>query len=207
MNIAVTGGMGAGKSRVAESLAKMLGAMSVSADSICRELLEIPNPGYQQLRKGVSAEFFHSDGQINRPLLRKAIFSDTEQRTTIDDILHPLVREELFLMAGVAESRGVDLVAEVPLLFEKGWQADFDVCLVVFADDDICIKRIMERDHVSKTAAEESLRSQMPLVEKCKLGDWVIENSGDFAVTLKMISTIARKISAETLFRGKMEKG
>lgn len=207
MNIAVTGGMGSGKSRVAEALAKMLGAMFVSADTICRELLEAPNSGYQQLRESFSAEFFCSDGQLNRPILRKAIFSDPVQRKKVDDILHPLVREEISKLAEVARGRGIDLVVEVPLLFEKGWQADFDVSLVVFAEDGICIKRIMDRDRVSRADAGESLGVQMPLAEKCKLGDLVIDNSGSFAVTLKMLATIAEKISVRTLFRGKNEKG
>jgi dephospho-CoA kinase len=139
--------------------------------------------------------------------LRKAIFSDPVQCKKVDTILHPLVRQELFRLAEVARTRGVDLVAEVPLLFEKGWQADFDVTLVVSADQKSCVERIMARDHVSRPDAEEALGAQMSLDEKCKLGDLVIDNSGSFAVTLKMLSTLAEKIAAGTLFRGKRKKG
>jgi len=66
-----------------------------------------------------------SDGSINRPLLRKEIFSNSAQRAVLDGILHPLVRLELRNQAITAASKALDFVAEVPLLYEKGWQDDF----------------------------------------------------------------------------------
>ena len=187
MNIAVTGGMGAGKSRVAIALAELLGAMTVSADTLCRDLLCPGNPAYLQVRDVFPADCFLEDGQLNRRHLRKLIFSDKMHRTKLDDILHPLVRQEINLRKKAALFRGVDLVAEVPLLFEKGWQDDFDCSLVVFADEDVCLSRIMSRDHVSREKARESFLSQMSLDEKCRLGDWVIDNSGSFAETTELI--------------------
>jgi dephospho-CoA kinase len=206
VNIAVTGGIGSGKSCVAAALAEQLGAMSVSADLLCRDLLEIGNPGYQQIRKDFSVDYFLPDGRIDRPALRKAIFSDSEQRARLDNILHPLVRKELVVRAAVAKTKGTDLVAEIPLLFEKGWQGDFDCSLVVFADPATCVTRIVQRDQVSKDEAMESIASQMPLVEKCKLGDWVIDNSGSFAATLTALRQFVRKIALNGLFQGKHEK-
>lgn len=202
MNIAVTGGMGAGKSKVASALAELLGAMSVSADSICRDLLAVGKPGYLQMRNAFSADFFSADGRINRPHLRKVIFSDKILRAKLDDILHPLVRKELLVLAERAQINGMNLVAEVPLLFEKGWQADFDATLVVYADDEICINRIMRRDQVSREDVQKSISSQMSLAEKCKLGDWVIDNSGSFADTLKLIEQFQEKVLAGSLFQG-----
>lgn len=195
MNIAVTGGMGSGKSRVAEALAKQLGAMNVSADLLCRDLLEIGKPGYQQIRKSFSADFFLPNGEINRPALRKAIFSDSEQRERLDNILHPLVRKELIACAASAKAKGIDLVAEIPLLFEKGWQGDFDCSLVVFAEDATCVTRIVHRDLVSRDEAMESMSTQMPLAEKCKLGDRVIDNTGSFDATLVALKQFVREIS------------
>ncbi len=203
MNIGVTGGMGAGKSMVARALAEQLDAMSASADSICRDLLAVGKPGYLQMREDFSANFFFADGLINRPFLRKVIFSDKAQRAKLDDILHPLVRKELLELREVAQAKGMDLVAEVPLLFEKGWQGDFDATLVVFADDEICVNRIMRRDHVSREDAQTSISTQMSLAEKCKLGDWVIDNSGSFAVTLKLIEQFQKKVVADWIFQGK----
>lgn len=206
MNIAVTGGMGSGKSKVAKALARQIGAMSASADSLCRDLLAVGNSGYREVRNFFSEDFFCADGQINRPYLRKIIFSDQTQRAKLDDILHPLVRKELMVLQEVAQDKGVDLVVEVPLLFEKEWQGDFDCTLVVFADDDVCVNRIMHRDQVSKEDAEKSIASQMSLAEKCALGDWVIDNSGSFIVTLQRIGQFKEKALGESLFMRKSEE-
>lgn len=201
MNIGVTGGMGAGKSFAAEALAEQLGVKSISADALCRDLLEVDQPGYLQFRKQFSHDFFLADGSINRPYLRDVIFSDNQQRKILDDILHPLVRLKLQELCNVATINKVDFVAEVPLLFEKGWQDDFDYTLVIFAQHSVCIERITNRDHVSKDDAEKSIASQMLLAKKCTLGDWVIDNSGSFAATLKLIEEFKGKILENTFLK------
>ena len=200
MNIAVTGGMGSGKSRVAAVLAELLRAMSVSADTICRDLLCPGNPAYLQVRDTFPADCFLEDGQLNRPYLRELIFSDYMQRKKLDHILHPLVRSKLNQINQTAHSQEVNLVAEVPLLFEKGWQDDFDCSLVVFADEEVCLHRIMLRDHVTREMARESYSSQMPLDEKCRLGDWVIDNTESFNVTTKLIRQFCEKISDSSFY-------
>jgi dephospho-CoA kinase len=207
MNIAVTGGMGSGKSMVCKVFVEMTGAIAVSADGICRDLLAVGNPGWQAMQKDFSAAFFLEDSQVNRPVLRKAIFSDPAVREKLDAILHPLVRDELFALFKVAAEKGVDLVAEVPLLFEKGWQADFDYTVVVFATDDICVERVMERDLVSKEDAEKSISSQMPLADKINLGDAVIDNSGSLSVTLERVKQLQKKLLGEGDFKGNAREG
>ena len=203
MNIAVTGGMGSGKSFVAEALSKMIGAESISADLVCRDLLEVGNSGYKRMRKNFSADFFLVDGQLNRPFLRKAIFTSATLRSQLDALLHPLVREELLLRCKDAKTKALNLVVEVPLLLEKGWQGDFDATLVVYADDEICLKRIIGRDMVSVDDARASISCQMPLTEKCKLGDWVIDNSGSFDESLKQLEQLVEKITQKVLFKRK----
>lgn len=195
MNIAVTGGMGAGKSLVAMTLAELLGANIVSADVLCRELLQIGNPGYLRLRKRLGEKYFLPDGEIDRSALRKAIFSDSELRADIDAILHPLVRRKLLDCERDAKRQQVDLVAEVPLLFEKGWQGDFDCTLVVCADVDVCVDRIVARDLVSKEDALQGIASQMPQSEKCRLADWVVDNSRSFEETRVALQRIVGEIS------------
>jgi len=207
MNIAVTGGMGSGKSMVCKALAEMTGAMAVSADSICRDLLAVGSPGWQAMQKEFSAAYFSDDGQVDRPVLRKAIFSDPAVREKLDALLHPLVRDELFVLFKAAEKKGVDLVAEIPLLFEKGWQTDFDYTIVVFAVDDICVERVMERDLVSKEDAEKSISSQMPLADKIDLGDAVIDNSGSLSAALERIKQLQKKLSGEGDFKGNAREG
>ncbi|WP_167320748.1 dephospho-CoA kinase [Desulfocapsa sulfexigens] len=195
MNIAVSGGMGSGKSFVASTLAELLGANIVSADILCRELLQLGNPGYLRLRECLGDTYFSIDGEIDRAALRKSIFSDSGLRADVDKILHPLVRQKLLDCAAGATRQNVDLVVEVPLLFEKGWQEDFDCTLVVYADVDICVSRIVARDHVSREDALKSISTQMPQSEKCKLGDWVVDNSGSFEETRVALRRIVGEIS------------
>lgn len=206
MNIAVTGGMGSGKSFVAENLAEMLCAENVSADLICRKLLEPGQVAHEQMHKQFSADFFLDNGELNRRYLRKTIFADALLRQKVDDLLHPLVREELLYRCEVTETNGVNLVIEVPLLFEKGWQRDFDTTLVVFSDEETCIKRIIERDLVSTEEAKKGIVCQMPLWEKCKLADWVIDNSESFSATHKKLDEFKQQLLISNLFVGKRQE-
>ncbi len=207
MNIAITGGMGTGKSRVATKLAELLGGMYVSADYICRDLLQIGNPGYLQMRKLFAPEFFSSDGSIDRSLLRTTIFSDDSTRELLDSILHPMVRELLSESAGTAQKKNIDLIAEVPLLFETGWQDDFDYSFVVSADIDVCVIRIVKRDHVSEKEAMAGIISQMSLEEKCKLADRVIDNSASFDTTIVALKQfVLEREQFSTKGSGTMEK-
>ncbi len=187
MNIAVTGGIGSGKSLVSVTLATILNSDLASADKLCRELLEPGAAGYKQMRKQFPDEFFLENHRLNRAHLRKNIFIDEHIRTKVDTILHPLVRAELRMQCDAAKQRKVDLVAEVPLLFEKKWQNDFDFILVVYADEDTCIQRIVARDAVSTEDARNAIASQMGLLEKCAHADLVIENSDTIAVTRKQL--------------------
>jgi dephospho-CoA kinase len=206
VNIAVTGGMGAGKSFVADTLAKMLGVDAVSADALCRDLLEPGQAAYEKIRKQFSSDFFLENGEINRPYLRKTIFNDNLVRKKVDDILHPLVREELLLKCKEAEERRINIILEVPLLFEKGWQQDFDTTLVVYADDETCLKRIVARDQVSVEDAKEGIACQMSLLQKCKLADSVINNSGPSSATLKKLGEFIEILCADKLFMRKYKE-
>ncbi len=196
MIIGVTGAMGSGKSFVARELAKKLDVKCISADWLCRELLEIGQAGYEEIRNHCPPAFFLDDGKLNRGVLRRAIFSDDRLRAQVDSFLHPLVRSEILQKCKIARNQNSHLVVEVPLLFEKSWQDDFDIVGVVYADSTTCIQRIVGRDNVSNREAQESQASQMSIEAKCVLGDRVIDNSGSFADTLMQIDQFIDKITA-----------
>jgi len=202
VNIAVTGGMGAGKSFVASKFAALIGAENISADLICRDLLEIGGTAYRQMQHHFDSDYFLDDGQLNRSFLREAIFRQKNIRSQVDALLHPLVRSELLERCQQAREQSVNLVVEVPLLFEKGWQGDFDTTLVVFADENTCLDRIIARDRVSKDSARAGVASQMALSEKCKLGDLVVDNSGSRDHTCKQLTKVSQTLSRNPLFKG-----
>lgn len=132
MLLGVTGTIGSGKSYVAARLGRLLGAPVLSADSICRELLEKDQPGYLAFLNQGGQAYLSQAGDIDRPRLRDAAFQDQGLRRILEEILHPLVRQRL-TQARASLAPDTCMVAEVPLLFESGWQSDFDyiVCVSV----------------------------------------------------------------------------
>jgi len=191
--IAVTGGMGSGKSSVAAYLCEIGGARGLSADTLCRQLLEPEAPGWLAVRTAFGQRFFLADQHLDRPLLRKILFENQEFRHELNALLHPLVRNEI---AGCIEremdqSPGAKIpkrfVVEVPLLYEAHWEHDFSQVVVAYADDATCVRRIMLRDLVSEAEARQAIGTQMDLEHKARLADHVIDNNGPWSDTCLQI--------------------
>jgi dephospho-CoA kinase len=180
--VAVTGGMGSGKSSVAAYLGEIGGAMGLSADVLCRQLLEPGAAGWLAVRTAFGERFFSADQHIDRPLLRTVLFEDREFRHRLDALLHPLVRDEiagcLKRESGQSSGKQTRFVVEVPLLYEARWEHDFSQVVVAYADEKTCLRRLMLRDRISEAAAVKALEAQMPLADKALLADYVIDNNG-----------------------------
>lgn len=192
MIVGLTGGMGAGKSLVAGTLARLLELDVLDADIVCRDLLQQHMPGWQGIQEKWGPRFFDRAGKIDRPALRKALFGDPVVRQGVERILHPLVRQEIIIRAAQKRSALAGLVVEVPLLFEVGWQDDFDWIVVVYAERERCIQRIVRRDLLSLEEALGAVSAQIPLEEKALKADSVIENSGPLALTILQVYHLAR---------------
>jgi len=190
--VGLTGGMGAGKSVVAGILARLLGFDLLDADLLCRDLLQQNMPGWQGIQQKWGSRFFDLSANIDRPALRKALFTDPAVRQGVERILHPLVRQEIIVRAGEKRSAPAGLVVEVPLLFEVGWQDDFDWIVVVYAQKERCAQRIVKRDQVSLEDAWAAVSAQIPLEEKALQADSVIENSGPLTQTILQVYHLAR---------------
>lgn len=191
MNIAITGGIATGKSTISRLLGKCLGGEVVDADQLCRDLLVKGQPGWQGMHQAWGDRFMDPCGQIDWILLRNTIFADTTVRRELEQILHPLVRIEITALAQRKKLGGEALLVEVPLLFEVGWQGDFDWVVSIFATKNRCIQRIVARDKVSVEDAGKILAAQMPLFCKAFLADSVIDNSGVFPFTCLQVYHLA----------------
>ncbi|MDF1578135.1 MAG: dephospho-CoA kinase [Desulfurivibrionaceae bacterium] len=202
LKLALTGAIGSGKSEVAQ-LFRALGARVIDADDAARRLLEPNQPGWLALRDEFADLFFNPDRTLDRKKLREAIFADRALREKVDSLLHPLIRAALAAICSCEAANGkgssarndVPLltVVEVPLLYEVGWQADFDLVIVVAADREICLERVMRRDGVDREAALAAFGAQMDPDEKVAMADYVIDNSGDIEATARQV----RKIHAD----------
>lgn len=185
--VAITGGMGSGKSSVAAYLCEISGIRGLSADSVCRQLLEPGASGWLAVRKVYGDRFFLVDQRLDRSKLRKVLFEDYAFRQEFDNLIHPLIRNEI---ASLIEKERVNcpqasarFVVEIPLLYEAHWEHDFSQVVVVYADRKICLRRIMLRDRISEAEAEKAMETQMPSLTKALLAQHVIDNSGAWSDT------------------------
>ena len=191
MKIAVTGGIATGKSSVCRLLAKCLNTEILDADLICRDLLNTGQPGWNGVHQAWGTRFLDSEGLVDRALLRKTIFIDKTIRFELERILHPLVRAAINRSALEIVSTGKNLLVEVPLLYEVGWQDDFDWIVTVFATESRCVQRIIVRDQATEQDARSVIAAQMPVVCKALLADSVIDNSGHWTFTCLQVFHLA----------------
>ena len=173
--IGVTGSIGSGKSRVSRFLATALGYLHINADEIARDLMAPGKQGWQAVKK-LNPKYIDDDGELNRVQLRHDIFSNPQVRKSVDELIHPLVREKIASIEAASSVPGS--VVEVPLLFEAGWSDDFQCVVLVYANKGTCVERVMRRDSVDRSQAESSFLSQMAFDEKIQRADHVINNSG-----------------------------
>lgn len=192
MIVGVTGGIGSGKSRVASLLGRLLTGIVISADDVCRELLEAGREGYLQFVRSGGTQFLDGDGVINRVKLREKIFADPALRDQLEAILHPLVLERIQAVAEDAPDSFV--IAEVPLLFERGWQDQFDTIIAVSAPQDVVVKRVVDRDRISREDVGKIIAVQMPMEEKNSRADHVIDNSADWQESEKQVVDLAARL-------------
>ncbi len=193
-SLALTGGMGAGKSTVARLLGELLDAPVIDVDGVCRDLLQPGKAGWLALRENWGDRFLVASGEVDRPRLRVALFADDFLRRSLDALLHPLARAEVRARAEAFSHGGRSswLVIEVPLLFEAGWQDDFERTVVVWAEPEICAGRLVGRDGVSLQQARQAISRQWPLCRKVLLADHVVDNGGCRLYTLSQLFGLRR---------------
>jgi dephospho-CoA kinase len=174
---ALTGGIGSGKSTVARILADE-GVVVVDADELARRAVLPGRPAFLEIQERWPA-VVSVDGSLDRPALGRIVFSDEQARLELNAIVHPRVRELAEEAFAREQARGTSWVAfEIPLLFETGQEARFRPVIVVSCSAELQVARIMARDGLSREAAEARLAAQMPLSEKVRQADIVIENDG-----------------------------
>lgn len=195
MRIAVTGGLGTGKSTVSKVLAATLQCELLDTDQLCRSQLEPAAEGYKEFVRLFGSTFLQEDGTINRLKLRNEVFGNSEFKKSLEGILHPIVRQQVsahYLNRSVSPKKV--LVVEVPLLYEVGWEGDFDLCVVAYVPETTIIKRVMSRDGLSAEEIELVLKAQMSIEKKLEYGHYIVDNSGTFVSTVQQIGWLVRKI-------------
>jgi dephospho-CoA kinase len=191
--IAITGGMGSGKSTVSRFWATHSGLPHIDIDEVCRGLLGPGEAGWQALRALLPSSFFTDSGALDRQGLRRALFADAALRREVNRCVHPLARERMHEMAGRAE--GTFLV-DVPLLYEAGWLDEFAASVVVYARPQVCCRRLVARDSITEGEAAQSMAAQADLGEKALRADHVVDNSGCWLFTRLQVVHLALVLGA-----------
>ncbi len=200
--IGLTGGIGSGKSTVARLLEK-LGARVIDADAIVHEL---EGPG-QSLTAEIAASFgshlLRPDGAVDREALGALVFRDAAARLRLNQLVHPRVGGEVARRAQAAREAAVPvLVLDIPLLLEVRGQAPparsqlgLDAVVVVWVPLEVQIARLMQRDGFPREEALRRVSAQMPLDEKRRLADHVIDNSGALVETESQVRALWTKLA------------
>ncbi len=192
--IGLTGGIGTGKSRVADLL-RALGAAVECSDAIVRELQARGGAGLAAIVEAFGPEYLTLEGELDRPKLGKLVFNDPGARTRLNLLIHPLVTRETQKRIAEHRANGVAvIVADIPLLLEgkqagigSGAILPFDLIVLVYATEEQQLARVMARDKLSREDALARIRSQLPIEQKRALADLVIDNSGSWEAAEKQV--------------------
>jgi dephospho-CoA kinase len=175
LNIGLTGGIGSGKSTVSALLADR-GAVIVDADRIAREVVEPGTPGLAAVVAAFGESVVGPDGGLDRPALAAVVFADPEARARLDGIVHPLVRARAAEVVAAAPPDAV-LVHDIPLLVETGQAGRYELVLVVQADLDTRVARLVQRG-MTEDDARARIAAQATDEQRAAVADVVLDNSG-----------------------------
>ena len=173
--VALTGGIGSGKSTVADAFSH-LGVNVIDADVIARQVVEPGTPALLAIAARFGQQMINDDGTLNRRSLRERIFAHAEDKTWLNALLHPLIQQETRRQMQAASSPYVLWV--VPLLVENNLVANANRVLVVDVAKETQIARTILRDRVSREHAERILAAQATREQRLAAADDVIENMG-----------------------------
>ena len=182
--VGLTGGIATGKSTVSEMF-RRLGCVIIDADVLARDVVAPGEPALARIAAEFGADVLHPDGTLDRKKLGAIVFADPERRQRLEEITHPAIRDRFLRRLTDLEGQGFEGIVlwDAPLMIESGGYRVMDKLVVVATDEATQAARLRARDGVDAAEAERKIKSQMPVAEKAKLADYVIDNATDHAAT------------------------
>lgn len=200
--VGLTGSIATGKSTVSRMFAH-LGARVLDADLLAREVVMPGQPAYLKIVEEFGEAVVQEDGTLDRKALGAIVFAEPARRKRLEEITHPAIagRQQRILSVLDEEAFEGIVIWDVALLFETGGVAKMDRVVVVYADPETELARLIARDGMTETAARARMESQMPVAEKAKRAHYVIDNSGDRAHTERQVKVVYEALLAELAAR------
>jgi len=194
--IALTGGLGSGKSEAAKQFAK-LGVPVVDTDVIAHALTAVGSPVLTQISQLFGPQFLTKDGALDRTKLRTHVFTNPQERSKLEALLHPLIRANALKQLAENEHQlHPDYqILVIPLLFENNqYQTSIHKTLVIDCDEQLQISRAMARSQLSQAEAQAILDAQVTRATRLKLADEVIKNNGTLAELTESVEKMHQKL-------------
>lgn len=191
--IGLTGSVATGKSTVS-NLIQQAGIPLVDADIAARKVVEPGTEGLTEIVAYFGEEILHADGTLDRAKLGEIIFKDKEKREKLNEITHPRVKDYMLEARERFFRAGEELVFfDIPLLFESHLESLVDQIIVVWTTPETELKRLMERNNLTKEDALRRIESQMGIDEKARKADFVIDNNESLEKTQKQVYTFIER--------------
>ena len=176
MKVGLTGGIGAGKSTVADLFSKR-GAVVIRSDELARQVIEPETPGQKQVISRFGIEILNDKGSIDRAKLAQIVFKDDDALKDLENIVHPLVRERTNQLISEQTSETI-IINEIPLLLEKNMESLFDFLVIVISSEKNRLERLLQRG-VSEDQAKARMAKQVDDQARKAAADFLIVNDGN----------------------------
>lgn len=185
--IGLTGVIASGKSSVCNYL-EQLGYLVIDSDKIVKKLYE-NNLLTKLIEDNFGSEYIYN-GAVDKQKLGELIFNNQEKRELLNSLIHPEVKKQI--KSQINKSSDELIFVDVPLLFEAKFEDLFDYIVVVYVNESLNVQRLMNRNNITSVDAKLKISSQMPLINKCYLADFIIDNSQELCYTYERIEEILK---------------
>lgn len=202
--VGLTGGIGSGKSTVAERLVQH-GTELIDADQIAREVVQPGKPTWNKLVEHFGSDILDEEGFVDRPKLGRIVFGDDAKRALLNELTHPPVINEIAERLELLQAFDGVVVLDVPLLVEAGVTRTYEAIVVVAAKPDTQLKRLVEVRGMNAAEAQARIDAQSPLEEKLAVATHVIWNEGSLDELYAFVDDVAADLKRRAAEKAEAE--
>jgi dephospho-CoA kinase len=194
--VGLTGGIASGKSTVSRMF-EQAGIPVICADELARNVVRHGTQGLAEIQRIFGEDVLDEDGNLDREAMARQVFQDQSKRKVLESIIHPRVAEEQQKILDALENQGNSIVVvDIPLLYEVEWERFVDLVVVVYAPRSVQEERLMNRDGMPANDARSRLDAQMPIEDKRRRADRLVDNGNTLEHTRRQVARLIDELKA-----------